>query len=66
VLAPLAERGLIICACSKNRAVSAPAELYRFHHPIYAQLLAERASIQQRFRATRRLAQTRDQTFRSA
>jgi predicted ATPase len=66
VLAPLAGRGLIICASTKNRAVSVLADQYRFHHPIYAQLLAERASIQQRFRATRRLAQTRDQTFRSA
>jgi DNA-binding winged helix-turn-helix (wHTH) protein len=66
VLAPLAERGLIICSSRKNRAALVPDDLYRFHHPIYAQLLAESASIQQRFRATQRLAQTRDQKMRSA
>jgi predicted ATPase len=58
VLSSLAQRGCMLRP-SANGGVSSHGttdKAYRFRHPMYAHLLAERASVAHRFRATQRLA----------
>jgi predicted ATPase len=57
VFASLAQRGRILRhAANGSLTANGPDNAYRFQHPMYAHLLAERASVAQRFRATQRLA----------
>ena len=66
VFASLAQRGRILRhAANGSLTAHGPESAYRFQHPMYAHLLAERASVAQRFRATQRLAGTRDRQARS-
>jgi predicted ATPase/DNA-binding winged helix-turn-helix (wHTH) protein len=66
VLASLAQRGCILRYAATGSLTSHGSDCaYRFQHPMYAHLLAERASVAQRFRATQRLARTRDRKARS-
>jgi predicted ATPase/DNA-binding winged helix-turn-helix (wHTH) protein len=66
VLSSLAQRGCILRPAANGSVMSHGTEGgYRFQHAMYTQLLAERASVAQRFRATQRLARTRDRKVRS-
>ena len=66
VFASLAQRGRILRhAANGSLTAHGPESAYRFQHPMYEHLLAERASVAQRFRATQRLAGTRDRQARS-
>jgi predicted ATPase len=66
VFASLAQRGRILRqAANGSLTAHGPESAYRFQHPMYAHLLAERASVAQRFRATQRLAGTTDRQARS-
>ena len=66
VLASLAQRACILRQASKGSLTAQGSEsAYRFQHPMYAHLLAERASVAQRFRATQRLGRTKDRKARS-
>jgi predicted ATPase/DNA-binding winged helix-turn-helix (wHTH) protein len=66
VLASLAQRGCILRHATNGSMPSHGSDsAYRFQHPMYAHLLAERASVAQRFRAMQRLARTRDRKARS-
>jgi predicted ATPase/DNA-binding winged helix-turn-helix (wHTH) protein len=66
VLSSLAQRGCILRPAANGSVMSHGTEGgYRFQHAMYTQLLAERASVAQRFRATQRLARTRDRKARS-
>jgi predicted ATPase len=66
VLASLAQRGCILRpAANGSMAAHGSESTYRFQHPMYAHLLAERASVAQRFRATQRLGRTKDRKARS-
>jgi predicted ATPase len=56
VLASLAPRGCMLRPSANGGVTShGPDKAYRFRHPMYAHLLAERASVVHRFRATQRL-----------
>lgn len=66
VLASLAQRGCVLRQPAHGSLTAHGAEsTYRFQHPMYAHLLAERASVAQRFRATQRLGRTTDRKARS-
>ena len=66
VLASLSQRGCILRQAANGSLTAHGSESgYRFQHPMYAHLLAERASVAQRFRATQRLAGTKDRKARS-
>ena len=66
VLASLAQRGCMLRPVGNGSVTShGTVNVYRFRHAMYAHLLAERASVAQRFRATQRLARPRDRKARS-
>jgi predicted ATPase/DNA-binding winged helix-turn-helix (wHTH) protein len=66
VLASLAQRGCILRHAANGSLTSHGSDgAYRFQHAMYAHLLAERASVAQRFRATQRQARTKDRKARS-
>jgi predicted ATPase/DNA-binding winged helix-turn-helix (wHTH) protein len=66
VLASLAQRGCILRHAANGSMTSHGSDsAYRFQHTMYGHLLAERASVAQRFRATQRQARPKDRKARS-
>ena len=66
VLASLAQRGCILRHAANGGITGHGSDnAYRFQHAMYAHLLADRASVAQRFRATQRQARTKDRKARS-
>jgi predicted ATPase/DNA-binding winged helix-turn-helix (wHTH) protein len=66
VLSSLAQQRCILRPAANGSVLSHGTEGgYRFQHAMYTHLLAERASVAQRFRATQRLARTKDRKARS-